>query len=122
MAKNQVVRVRPEVLAADQEVYIVVQALGDYKPANAVYAKTALTPCYTAMQSAREIDIKAEQARAAAHDNLVAAEWDFHNRMLGVKAQVVAQYGPDSNEVQSLGVKKKSERKAPGRRKEAKST
>ena len=37
--------------------------------------------------------------------------------MLGVKDQVTAQFGRDSNEVQSIGLKKASERKAPQRKK-----
>jgi hypothetical protein len=36
--------------------------------------------------------------------------------MLGAKDQVVAQYGDDSDAVQSLGLTKKSERKSPVRR------
>jgi hypothetical protein len=52
----------------------------------------------------------------AAMDAARAAEWAFHNAMLGVKDQVIAQFGKDSNEVQALGLKKKSERKAPGPR------
>jgi hypothetical protein len=36
--------------------------------------------------------------------------------MLRVKDQVIAQFGKDSNEVQALGLKKASERKAPQRR------
>ena len=39
--------------------------------------------------------------------------------MLGVKDQVTAQFGRDSNEVQALGLKKVSERKAPRRRAKA---
>lgn len=35
---------------------------------------------------------------------------------MGVKAQVVAQYGADFDQVQALGLKKKSERKTPGRK------
>jgi hypothetical protein len=43
----------------------------------------------------------------------VAAEWAFHNAILGVKEQVRAQFGPDSNEVQALGLVKKSEKARP---------
>jgi len=39
--------------------------------------------------------------------------------MLGVKAQVIATFGDDSNEVQSLGLVKKSERKRPTRKAKA---
>jgi len=36
--------------------------------------------------------------------------------MLGVKDQVTAQFGLDSNEVQAIGLKKTSERKSPQRK------
>jgi hypothetical protein len=39
--------------------------------------------------------------------------------MLGVKTQVVAQYGDNSDQVQALGLKKKSERKKPARKAKA---
>ena len=45
----------------------------------------------------------------------VAAEWAFHNKLLEVDDQVVAQYGRDSNEAQAVGRKKESERKSPRR-------
>ena len=48
-----------------------------------------------------------------ARDDAAAAEWAFHNAMLGGKDQVKAQFGDDSNELQSLGLKKKSEYKSP---------
>lgn len=44
------------------------------------------------------------------------AEWDQHMIMLGVKEQIIAQYGSDSDEIQALGRKKKSDRKRPARR------
>jgi len=37
----------------------------------------------------------------------------LHNAILGAKTQVLAQYGADSDAIQSLGLKKKSERKRP---------
>ena len=39
--------------------------------------------------------------------------------MLGVKEQVIAQYGKNSDQVQALGLKKKSEYKAPKPKKKA---
>ena len=70
-----------------------------------------------AWKQAQQAETRAEQALASGHDNAVAAAWVFHNRVLSIKAQVEAQYGPSSNELQSLGIKKKSERKTPVRRK-----
>ncbi|MDQ6631631.1 MAG: hypothetical protein M3Y82_07715 [Verrucomicrobiota bacterium] len=40
----------------------------------------------------------------------------FAWRSLGAKKQVIAQYGEDSNEVQSIGLKKKSERATPAKK------
>ena len=44
-------------------------------------------------------EILAQHALAAARDATVAAEWALHDAMLGVKAQVLAQYGPDSDAI-----------------------
>ncbi|MFZ5908636.1 MAG: hypothetical protein ACOYYU_01315 [Chloroflexota bacterium] len=38
------------------------------------------------------------------------------NMLLGVKEQVIAQYGKNSDQVQALGLKKKAEYKTPGRK------
>ncbi|MFZ5911720.1 MAG: hypothetical protein ACOYYU_17055 [Chloroflexota bacterium] len=73
-----------------------------------------------ALRSAQRAEVNAQNALASARD----AEWEFHNMLLGVKTQVAAQYGADSDQVsagstyqvQALGLKKKSERKAPGRK------
>ncbi len=40
--------------------------------------------------------------------------------MLGVKEQVIAQFGKSSDQVQALGLKKKTEYKAPVRKGKAK--
>jgi len=119
MAKNETDRIRPIILATDEAAYIAIQALGDYQPVKAAYSRASLAACHDALASAREIEVRAENALKAARDNAVSAEWEFHNSILGAKAQVIAQYGDDSNEVQSLGLKKKSERKAPVRHKAA---
>ena len=55
--------------------------------------------------------------RGGRRDTAVAAEWDYHNAILGGKRQVVAQYGDDSNETQAVGLTKSSERAAPGAKK-----
>jgi hypothetical protein len=48
-------------------------------------------------------------------DNKVAAEWAFHNKTLGGKVQVKAQFGPNSNQLQSLKLKKQTEYKSRGK-------
>jgi hypothetical protein len=116
MAKNQTRRLRPIQLQADQDTLTAIQALSDYQPANAAYGAEKLSAALSSMQSAQQAEINAANALASARDTAVAAEWSFHNAMLGVKDQVVAQYGDDSDAVQSLGLTKKSERKSPVRR------
>ncbi|MFZ5912321.1 MAG: hypothetical protein ACOYYU_20140 [Chloroflexota bacterium] len=90
--------------------------MGDYAPANAAYAKAAVQDKLETLKSAQRAEVNAQNALAAARDAAAAAEWEFHNMLLGVKDQVVAQYGKDSDQVQALGLKKKSERKAPTRK------
>ena len=68
------------------------------------------------MEAARLAEVRATQALAAARDAAAAAEWALHESVLGARAQVLAQYGPDASAVQLLGLKRKSERKRPARR------
>jgi hypothetical protein len=88
----------------------------DYNPANTSFSKVALAGCLADMQAAQQAEVNAQNLLDAARDAAPKAEWDFHNAMLGVKEQVVAQYGNDSDAVQSLGLTKKSGRKSPARR------
>ena len=116
MAKDQTVRIRPTLLQVDIEALTALQAIVTYAPANAAYAKVAVDAKLTAMRAAQTAEVNAQNALLTARDAAAAAEWDFHNAILGVKEQVIAQYGKNSNEVQALGLKKKSEYKAPTRK------
>ncbi len=49
----------------------------------------------------------------AARDEGVAVEVEYHNAILSSRAQVVAQFGKDSNEVRAVGLKKVSEYRKP---------
>ncbi|CAN5727192.1 hypothetical protein BH20ACI4_BH20ACI4_01000 [soil metagenome] len=49
----------------------------------------------------------------ASRDVKVADEWEFHDFVRNMRTQVKAQFGEDSDEVQSVGLKKKSEYKNP---------
>jgi hypothetical protein len=116
---NQTRRMKPELLDTDESGFAALQVMEGYAPANQAYTVAAITSAHASMQSAWTAEAQAEAALAAARDNSVAAEWAFHNLMLGVKDQVIAQFGRDSNEVQALKLKKTSERKAPQRGKSA---
>ncbi|HWS86230.1 MAG TPA: hypothetical protein VN282_04675 [Pyrinomonadaceae bacterium] len=117
MARNEEKRLKPALIEADESSYAALQAMAGYSPANQVYALGAITGVYESLRGAWTAEAQAEAAYAAARDNAVAREWEFHNLILGAKDQVTAQFGRDSNEVQAIGLKKASERKAPQRRK-----
>ena len=119
MAKNQNVRLTPAKMQVDLDSYTAWQGITTYAPANTAYAKTAVTAKYTALKSAQDAELAAQVALATARDAAAAAEWEFHNTMLAVKEQVIAQFGKSSDQVQSLGLKKKSEYKAPKRKAKA---
>ncbi|MCX6065357.1 MAG: hypothetical protein NT121_06340 [Chloroflexi bacterium] len=116
MAKNQSIRIRPFVLQTDMEAFIALQAIPNYTPANTAYTQSTLQTNLDAMNAARQLEINTQNALDAARDAAAAAEWNFHNGMLGAKDQVIAQFGDDSNEVQAMGLKKKSERARPTRK------
>jgi hypothetical protein len=110
-------RITPPVLEADRVSFAALQGIAGYSPANPAYTLAKVGAARDALQGAQATEAQAAAALATARDNAVAAEWEFHNLILGAKDQVIAQFGRDSNEVQALGLKKASERKAPTRRK-----
>jgi hypothetical protein len=117
MAKNETRRMKSADLADDEEIYAAVKDMPTYAPSNPAYSIAALDAANAEVVSTRQKEAQAVAAAAAAHDNSVAAEWKRHNLILGAKDQVVAQYGPNSNEVQAMKLKKKSEYKSPSRKK-----
>jgi hypothetical protein len=118
MAKNQTRRITSGVLNADRDAFDALQGIADYAPANQAYTMEKIKAARDRMDDLQREATQAEVAAAAKRDDATAAEWEFHNAILGVKIQVTAQFGPDSNEVQALGLKKKSEYKSPTRRKQ----
>lgn len=109
-------RIKPALIDADESSFAALQSMALYEPANQAYSLPAIAAAHGLMQSAWTEEAQAEAALATARDTAVAREWAFHNLILGAKDQVTAQFGRDSNEVQAVGLKKASERKAPQRR------
>lgn len=116
MAKNETKRLAPDILQADKDSLTALQAIANYTPSNSAFAVATVQTGLTAMGAAQSAETLAQQAADTARDNATAKEWAFHNSILGAKEQVIAQFGKDSNEVQSLGLKKKSEYKTPIRK------
>lgn len=115
MAFDQTRRLTPKVLRQDLDTLAAIKTLmPTYAPSDSRYAVTALDTSKTAAGTAQGVEVTKKGEFEAARDGANAAEWALHNLILGAKDQVIAQYGEDSDQVQAIGLKKKSERKRPG--------
>ncbi len=79
----------------------------------------ALQQTYQSMLAFQQAETEKLALYRAAADAARLAEWEFHNAVLAMKEVVRGQFGADSNEAQSVGLKKKSDRKRPTRQKVA---
>jgi hypothetical protein len=117
MAKNQTRRLPSAQLSADREAFDALQGIHNYAPANQAYTTEAIKALRDRLDEAQREATQAQAEADAKRDAETAAAWDFHNAMLGAKVQVEAQFGSNSDQVASVGLKKKSEYKSPTRRK-----
>jgi hypothetical protein len=108
-------RLSPRERQEDLDAYAALQAMTGYNPSNAAFSVANVTAAYEAMQESQTGEVQAQAAADAARDKATGDEWEFHDVILGVKAQVKAQFGENSDQLQSLGLKKKSEYKKPSR-------
>lgn len=116
MARNQSKRLPPVKIEADENGFAALQAITNYTPINPAYSLDAILTVHAELEDLRQTEAQAAIAAAAARGQAVAKEWEFHNLMLGAKEQIIAQFGKDSDEVQALGLKRKSDYKPPRRR------
>ena len=118
MAKDQTKRLKPATVQEDKDVVAALTTLSPaYAPSNAAYSLANLTTSQTTMSTAQNTEVQKQGELDAARDTANAAEWAFHNKILEAKKQVAAQYGSDSDQLQSIGLKKKSEYKKPSKKK-----
>jgi hypothetical protein len=113
---NETTGVRSTELKKDEFAYNALPAIMGYKPANELCTVESVNGLYQQMKSMQQLKVQKEGEFKSACDAASQAERSFHDVILQVKNQVRAQFGDNSNELQSLGLKKKSERKAPKRK------
>jgi hypothetical protein len=82
----------------------------------AIDGAQALAELNQALERTRQEELRAQQALAVARQATMDIEWALHEASAGAKTQVIAQYGPDSQVMQLLGLKRKSARRRPTRR------
>ncbi len=116
MAKDETRRLRPADLQADKDTSDAIAGMADYSPSNPSFTQAKIVAARKTMDDAQKKEIQDDGVARASRDAATAAEWEFHNMALGAKTQVVAQYGDDSDEVQSIGLTRKSERAKPTRK------
>lgn len=102
-------RLSKKVLQEDREAFAALKALTDYQPANPAFSVANITASHDSMNTLQTTAVQKKAEADGASDDAADGERKFHNDILGGKAQVKAQYGENSNEYQSLGMKKKSE-------------
>jgi hypothetical protein len=119
MAKNQTKPVDAGTLADDKSAVDACKEITTYTPAKPEFNQAALDASQTALEAADTAYNQTEKAFATVRDKRVAAQWARHNLVLGMRTQVKAQFGDDSNELQSVGLKKKSEYKTKSTKKAA---
>ena len=111
MAQSNTRPLSPKILQDDLDAYAALEAVVGYKPANAAYELVNGTAAKAAKEAAETKSVQDAMAAAASRDGEIAAQWAFHDFMTGAKIQVKAQFGDSSNELQAMGLKKKSEYK-----------
>ena len=114
MAKNETPQNPPVASSGRPGRLAALKAISDYKPANDAFNVANIQTVQDAMVAKRDIEAQKQADLDTARDDAAAAEWNFHNALLGAKEQVRAQYGIDSNQVQALGAQRRSPCKSPG--------
>ena len=116
MAKNQIVSVAAKELASNEKGFKALKQMKGYNPSNKNYTLDKGLVIDKSLSDLQTEEAGITKALNDVIDKRIKAEWAVHNYMLGAANQVIAQYGDDSNEYESLGYKKKSDYKAPKRK------
>ena len=102
-------RVSPKQVLKDIESYHALGTMADYRANNAENSREAADSAYQTLRTAEQQAVTTHAAASAAADALAVARRNFHGVILGVKNEARALYGPSSDQVAALGLKKKSE-------------
>ncbi|MEH2257609.1 hypothetical protein [Nostoc sp.] len=93
------------------------QIISTYNTTRTDASVANLQQAYQTMLVQQQAETEKLTLYRAAADAARLAEWEFHNAVLAMKEVIRGQYGSDSDQAQAVGLKKKSERKRPNRKK-----
>ncbi|BAY21637.1 hypothetical protein NIES2100_13930 [Calothrix sp. NIES-2100] len=115
--QNTTNRLRPQVISQDVSSLHGLQTIATYDTSRADATVANIQKAYQAMLAQQQVETEKLALYRAAADAARLAEWEFHNAILAMKEVVRGQYGSDSDQAQAIGLKKKSDRKRPSRKK-----
>ncbi len=103
-------RLSPALVEADVAKTEALRRLGArYTPQRAEFSLRNISEADAEVVAATSAERAAEAVLAAARDRTRIAEHKRHDLLVGATEQVSGQFGKDSDEYQSLGLKKKAE-------------
>jgi hypothetical protein len=106
-------RLPAAILTQDMQALKGIKTISGYKSNRPGSSLKELEATYQAILTLQQSVIDKESAYKAAIDDLKQTEWRFHNSILEMKDVVRGQYGSDSLELQTVGIKRKSSRRRP---------
>ncbi|MEH2286447.1 hypothetical protein [Nostoc sp.] len=115
--QNTTNRLRPQLISQDISSFHGLQTVSTYNTTRTDASVAKLQEVYQAMLNSQQTETEKLALYRAAADAARLAEWEFHNTVLAMKEVVRGQYGSDSDQAQAVGLKKKSDRKRPSRKK-----
>ncbi len=108
----------PSVVKRDLDTVTALATITDYDPGDETEVSlAAMQQTATQLTQDEADELRKFKAWQAARDKTVATQWKLHKGSLRVKEKVIGQFGGSSDEAQTIGLKKKSERKKPGPKK-----
>ena len=108
-------RIPPQQIKSDIELIRALSGINNYTPHNAAYSLEAAMAALSRLNQSETALILAENALAAARSTLLSDRNALHQIALGVKDEAMVLFGPDSDQIVALGMKKKSDRSRPKR-------
>ena len=108
-------RIPQPTLDADIETLRALSGIDGYTPHNPAYSLESAMAALQRMTESETALIHAENAVATARSALLNDRSTIHKIALGAKDEAIVLFGPDSDQIVALGMKKKSDRNRPRR-------
>jgi hypothetical protein len=103
-------------LEADHATVRAIQNLPNYRPVNENYSLSRMLDLQGRLFHVRQNRMQIKAAFDAIRTEEAELSREYHGVVVGGRACVVLQYGPDATAVEQVGLTRKSNRKRPARR------